>query len=102
MRTMLRLLTLGAAVLAMPAAGQLSLPGVALPRVELPRVPVDRALGETTEAIADPGRLLDLRTERLERLVRRNREVLEFDARGAPALRGALLLLDPSPAALAA
>jgi hypothetical protein len=102
MRTGWRLTMLGVTALAMPAAAQLSLPGVSLPPVELPGVPLDRTLGPATDLVADPGRLLALRTERLERLVRRNRETLEFDRQGAPARRGELLLLDPSPAALAA
>jgi hypothetical protein len=91
------LTALGAATLAGPATGQLSLPGIAVPPVEVPGVPV----GRTLEVVTDAGRLLDLRAERIERLVRRNRELLELDAQGAPARRGELLLLDPSPATLA-
>lgn len=101
-------LGLGAALLSLPAAAQLALPGVSVPpvgvpSVGLPDVPVGRAIGDIAgQAAASADRLLDLRTERIERLVRRNRDRIEFDAQGAPARRGELLLLDPDPAALAA
>jgi hypothetical protein len=99
---------LGAALLSLPAAAQLALPGVSVPPVGvppvgLPDVPVGRAIGDIAEqAAATADRLLDLRTDRIERLVRRNRDTIELDAQGAPARRGELLLLDPDPAALAA
>ena len=105
MRLMTKLTVLLAALLAVPAAAQLALPGVSLPpapSLPLPDLPTERVLGEVTGTVADARRLLDLRTERIERLLRRNREAIELDARGAPARRGELLLLDPSPAALAA
>ena len=105
MRPMTKLTVLLAALLAVPAAAQLALPGVSLPpapSLPLPDLPTERVLGKVTGTVADARRLLDLRTERIERLLRRNREAIELDARGAPARRGELLLLDPSPAALAA
>lgn len=102
MRRLLTLIAPAAAVLAMPAAGQLRLPGVNLPPVEVPDVPVGRTLEDTTASVTGAARLLEVRTERIARLVRRNRETIEFDAQGAPARHGELLLLDPSPAALAA
>lgn len=102
------LVGLGAALLSLPAAAQLALPGVGVPSVgvppvDLPDMPVGRAIGDIAQqAAASADRLLDLRTERIERLVRRNRDTIELDARGEPARRGELLLLDPDPAALAA
>ncbi len=102
------LTVLGAALLSLPAAAQLSLPGVGLPPVSvppvgLPELPVDSAVSDITGRVAATAeRLLELRTERIERLVRRNRETIELDSRGAPARRGELLLLDPAPATLAA
>jgi subtilisin family serine protease len=101
-RTLLALIT---ALIAVPAAGQL-LPGVGVPAVQVPPVSlpdVRRTVDGVTENIGTAAnRLLDLRTERIDRLVRRNRDTIELDAQGAPARRGELLLLDPSPAALAA
>jgi subtilisin family serine protease len=97
------LVGLGAALLSLPAAAQLALPGVSVPPVGLPDVQVGRVIGDIAEqATASADRLLDLRTERIERLVRRNRDTIELDAQGAPARRGELLLVDPDPAALAA
>ena len=102
------LIGLGAALLSLPAAAQLALPGVnvppvSVPPVGLPDLPTERAIESITErAAATANRLLDLRTERIERLVRRNRDTIELDAQGAPARRGELLLLDPDAAALAA
>jgi subtilisin family serine protease len=101
-RKFIVLLTMLAAA---PAAAQLGVPGVSLPQVPslpLPELPVDRVLEDVGGTVRDAQRLLDLRTERIERLLRRNRDTIEVDARGEPARRGELLLLDPSPAALAA
>jgi subtilisin family serine protease len=98
------LLALSAALFAAPVAAQL-VPGVSLPQlppVGLPEVPVGDAL-ETVDGVARSAqRLLDVRNERIDRLLRRNRDTIELDAQGAPARRGELLLLDPAPAALAA
>jgi hypothetical protein len=102
------LIGLGGALLSLPAAAQLALPGVSVPPVSVPPVglpdlPAGRVIESVTErAAATADRLLDLRTDRIERLVRRNRDTIELDAQGAPARRGELLLLDPDPAALAA
>ena len=94
-----------AALLAVPAAAQLSLPGLPsadLP-VALPTEPLERTLRGAVEPIERTAeRLLRDRTDRLERLVRRNREAIELDARGEPARRGELLAIDPSPPELAA
>src|SRR5687768_2338102 len=97
------LMGLGAALLSLPAAAQLALPGVSVPTVGVPELPVRRTLESITErAAATADQLLDARIERIDRLVRRNRDTIELDAKGAPARRGELLLLDPDPAALAA
>jgi len=93
------------ALLAVPAAGQL-LPGVSLPPV--PQVPVvndtlDRTLDRPVKELQrTAGRLLDQRTKRIERLLRRERASIEPDARGEPARRGELLLVDAAPDVLAA
>jgi hypothetical protein len=103
MRFVPTLLALGAALLTGPALAQLALPGVDLPPVGVPDLPAGRTLeGLTDQASSAAGRLLDLRTERIDRLVRRNPDVIELDTQGDPARRGELLLLDPSPRALAA
>ena len=106
MRTVPILLALGAALLACPGAAQLNLPGASVPQlppVGVPDLPVGRTLEEVTGTVGlTAERLLDLRDERIDRLVRRNRKLIELDAQGAPARRGELLLLDPSPAVLAA
>ncbi len=103
MRTILPLLALAVVLLAGPAAAQLGLPGVPLPPVDLPSGPLGRTLdGMTGTLNRTTERLLGLRTDRLERLLRRHREVIELDARGEPARRGELLLLDASPEVLAA
>jgi len=94
-----------AGLIAIPAAAQLAVPGVSLPEVPslpLPDLPVGRAAGDLGDTVSNARRLLDIRAERIERLLRRNRETIEPDMRGAPARRGELLLLDPSPATLAA
>lgn len=103
LRTVWTLLALAAALLAGPAAAQLGVPGVSLPPVALPDLPVGQTLGgvgDTVSATVD--RLTRLRAERIDRLLRRNRDTIELDEAGAPARRGELLLLDPSPAVLGA
>lgn len=66
---------------------------------------VDRTLDpveRTTKGIAiGAARLAEKRKARLTELVRRNRDVIEFDDTGAPARKGELLLLDPTEADLA-
>ena len=99
------LLALTAALIAVPAVAQL-VPGVSVPQVQVPPVnvpDVGRTVNGVTESVgATADRLLDLRAERIDRLLRRNRDTIELDAQGAPARRGELLLIDPSPAAIAA
>jgi hypothetical protein len=98
------LASLIAAVVAVPAAAQLlpGVPGVGLPEVGLPTEPLRRTLEDTTEPVVRAAtRLLEERTDRLTRLVRRNRDIIELDIQGEPARRGELLVLDPSAADLA-
>jgi hypothetical protein len=98
------LVSLIAALLAVPAAAQLlpGVPGVGLPEVGLPTEPLRRTLEDTTEPVVRAAtRLLEERTDRLTRLVRRNRDIIELDIQGEPARRGELLVLDPSAADLA-
>jgi subtilisin family serine protease len=102
MRNVRHLAMVAAAALAVPAAAQLGLPQVSLPPVELPDAPLGRTLDQVDRTVGDSTRLLELRTERIERLLRRNRDTIELDAQGAPARRGELLVVDPSPATLAA
>jgi subtilisin family serine protease len=98
------LASLIAAVVAVPAAAQLlpGVPGVGLPEVGLPTEPLRRTLEDTAEPVVRAAtRLLEERTDRLTRLVRRNRDIIEVDIQGEPARRGELLVLDPSAADLA-
>jgi subtilisin family serine protease len=102
MRRTVTLLAIGAVSFAVPATAQLALPQVGLPPLALPGGVLD-APGEVVGAVQRNARdLLQLRIERIDRLLRRNRETIELDGRGEPARRGELLLVDPSPAVLAA
>ena len=95
----------GLALLAVPAWPQVSLPGQILPRGGVIGDPVT---GRVLDQVGDLGETLTRessalamsRIERLESLVRRNRDRIEFDADRQPARRGILLLLDPSVADL--
>lgn len=89
------------ALFAAPLAAQ-----VALPRVQLPQVgPV---VGESLDNLNETSAGLQRTVERLardrlrtiDRLVRRNSDAIEFDAQGAPARRGELLVMDVSAEAL--
>jgi len=99
------LLALTAALIAVPAMAQL-VPGVSVPPVQVPSInlpDVGGTVNGVTESVGETAdRLLDLRTERVDRLLRRNRDTIELDSQGEPARRGELLLIDPSPAALGA
>jgi regulator of extracellular matrix RemA (YlzA/DUF370 family) len=93
-----------AALVTAPAAAQLvpGIPGVNLPGLGLPTEPLLRGLEETAEPLVRSAtRLLQERTDRLSRLIRANRDVIEVDIQGQPARRGELLALDPSAADLA-
>ncbi len=50
---------------------------------------------------ATPARILDLRRERLNALIRANRGALERDGEGQPVRKGELIVTDPDPASLA-
>ena len=67
----------------------------------LPSLSTAEAAEEGTGGL-DPRRLQQLRAARISQLLRRYREVLEADPHGALIVRGELLALAPSPAALQA
>ena len=105
MRVPLVLLSALAALLAVPAAGQL-LPGVNVPQVPVVG-PVEQDLQQTLDRSVETVRqttaqLLDARNDRIAGLLRERRKFIEPDADGEPAVRGELLLVDPDPASLAA
>jgi len=92
------------------AAAQVGLPAVRLPPVPgvtLPNLPAAGVLDIDKSAAAlagevDPRRLRELRALRVRELLRRHRDVLEADPHGAPMVRGEILALSPSTAALQA
>jgi hypothetical protein len=98
------LFALLAVLVAVPAAAQLGLPGtpqVGLPRVELPDTSLPGAIDDLTgEVERVAARALEIRHERIERLLRRHGDVIEIDRLGEPARRGELLLTDPGEAQL--
>jgi hypothetical protein len=101
MRSLFALLV---ALVAVPAAAQLALPGapqVGLPHIELPDTRLPGAIDDLTgqvERVA--ARALEIRRERIERLLHRHGDLVEIDRLGEPARRGELLLTDPSEAQL--
>lgn len=87
-----------ALALSTPSAGQLALPSLQLPPVGRVAGGVTGSVGDATAPVLGSARnLARARLERLDELVRRNRESIERDILGQPARRGELLLLDPSP-----
>ncbi|WP_428028053.1 S8 family serine peptidase [Altererythrobacter sp.] len=95
------LISLGLALLAAPLSAQLGLPQVELPQTGTVLDPVtgsvlDPVLDVSEDVTRKAARLADLRERRLDRLVRRNRDIVELDAAGAPARKGTLLLIDAS------
>lgn len=93
------------------ATGQVTLPPVRLPQLppatlpDLPATSVPLDVGKSAAALAgevDPRRLRELRVLRIGELLRRHRDVLEADPHGAPVVRGEVLALAPSAAALQA
>ena len=83
---------LGAILASGDASGQVSLPPVqvpSLPPVESP-IAVDETLASATRA-ADLKRLQELRLTRVRELLRKHRDVLEADPRGAVILRSEVL-----------
>jgi hypothetical protein len=101
MRSLFALLV---ALVAVPAAAQLALPGapqVGLPHIELPDTRLPGAIDDLTgqvERVA--ARALEIRRERIKRLLHRHGDLVEIDRLGEPARRGELLLTDPSEAQL--
>ena len=92
-----------AAQVGLPAVRLPQVPGVTLPNLPAPEVPLD--VDKSAAALAgevDPRRLRELRALRIRELLRRHRDVLEADPHGAPIVRGELLALSPSAAALQA
>lgn len=86
-----------ATVVAAPLTAQVGLPGLPLPRLDRIVPPmVDRveAIAETTERLARD------RIRMIDRLVRRESDFIERDARGEPARRGELLVMDMDAPAL--
>jgi hypothetical protein len=78
-----------------------SLPGLGntLPAVlDRPLAAGDDLLRGTVQEVAE--HLSALREQRIDKLVRNNRDAIERDAAGDPAVRGEVLLVDPAPGAL--
>lgn len=91
----------GLVLLATPALAQISLPTQGLPSTGSMLEPLTERVFDEVDKLdrsvaRNSSQLADLRRERLEQLVRRNRNVIELDSTGEPARRGTLLLLDPS------
>jgi subtilisin family serine protease len=92
------------------ATAQLGLPPArlpALPAASVPSLPASQLLAPASDTAAalgelDPSALRTLRQQRIRDLLRRHRDVLEADPRGAPIVRGELLALAPPAGALQA
>lgn len=95
----LALTPLAAAQIGLPGARLPPLPAVGLPN--LPALPPESA-GEATVGELDPSRLRELHALRIRELLRRHSDVLEADPHGDPIVRGEVLALAPSAAALQA
>jgi hypothetical protein len=96
------LISLALAALAAPLAAQVALPGVQVPRVGGVLGQVDEIADETLDRASRTARELARdRLRNIDRLVRRNRDSIALDARGEPARRGELLLLDAEAGQLA-
>jgi subtilisin family serine protease len=93
----LALAPLAAAQVGLPSVRLPQLPGVALPNLPATALPPEASVGEL-----DPRRLRELRVLRIRELLRRHRDVLEADPHGDPVVRGEVLALAPSPAAVEA
>jgi hypothetical protein len=98
--TAVRLFAFGCAALTGSAAAQINLPSVRLP--PLPATGLTGPLGPTVTGAANPGSnaLASLRHTTAQNLIRQNRQLMEADPNGEPMLRGQLLALDLSAAAL--
>lgn len=99
----LLLLALGAVVAGTPALAQIGLPRISLPVLSTPTLPLNDALKTAREAVGETAqRLLTVRIERIDRLLKRFPDLVELDAHGDPARRGELLLIGAAPAELRA
>jgi subtilisin family serine protease len=96
------LLALIALAAAAPAHAQVRLPQIQVPQVQVPRLPAADAAGtlRSAQEALDPRDLLTLRARRIGDLLQRHGERLEADPAGAPAVRGEVVALSPTPAAL--
>lgn len=86
------------AVIAAPLAAQVGLPGLPLPRLDRVLPPLVRPVEDVAESAT---RLARERVRALDRLVRRESAAIERDARGDPARRGELLVIELDAASLA-
>ena len=84
------------AVFAQPACAQLRLPGVQLP--QLPQRTLPQTLGSLEQAPIE--QLTQLRALRVRALIRGNRHEIDADRNGAAVVRGVLVAIAPSDAAL--
>lgn len=106
-RTQLTMIMIAVALLATaPVAAQLGLPSVQVPTGVPAAGPLlDPIVGEVDGLGAQleqtAARLARQRLTTIDRLVRRNSNLIEFDAAGEPARRGELLLLDVDASGLA-
>jgi hypothetical protein len=100
LRTAARLFALACAALTGSAAAQVNLPQLRLP--PLPATGLAAPLERSATGAANLGAnaLTSLRRTTAQDLIRRNRQLLEADPNGEPILRGELLALDLSAAAL--
>lgn len=95
------LLSAAMALIAAPLAAQVAVPRVPLPQVGPVLGDALDKLDETRAALQRTAdRLARDRLRMIDRLVRRNADVIELDAEGAPARRGELLVMDVSVKAL--
>jgi subtilisin family serine protease len=99
-RTAARLFALGCAALTGSAAAQVNLPTLRLPA--LPATGLSGPLGPTGTGAAGlaTNTLLSLRQTTAQNLIRANRRLIEADPNGEAMLRGQLIALDLSAAAL--
>ncbi|WP_421990719.1 S8 family serine peptidase [Qipengyuania sp.] len=96
------LISLVLAALAAPLAAQVALPSVQAPRVGDVLGQVGEFADETLDRTSRTARELARdRLRNIDRLVRRHRDSIALDARGEPARRGELLLLDAEAGQLA-
>ena len=90
-----------AAALTLPARAQLRLPTVPLPTLPSQLSPLQSGLQTLDQADARTlERLRGARRLAISRLIRGNRRVVEADPHGEPTVRGEILALSPSAAAL--